>query len=101
MLHEDRLLAFTTSCVILSKLVNLLTSVSSFENGDRGVLVARSIRCPTLDFGSGHDLTACEIEPQVGLCADGVEPAWDSPSPSFSGACSLFSLSLTFSLSNK
>ena len=30
------------------------------------------------DFGSGHDLTVCGFEPQVRLCADSVEPAWDS-----------------------
>ena len=29
-------------------------------------------------FDSGHDLTVCEIEPRVGLCADSVEPDWDS-----------------------
>ena len=26
------------------------------------------------DFGSGHDLTVCEFEPRVGLCADCSEP---------------------------
>ena len=36
----------------------------------------------TLDLGSGHDLMVCEFEPRVGLCADGVEPGWDSVSPS-------------------
>ena len=40
------------------------------------------VKFPTLDFGSGHDLMVCEIEPQVGLCADSVEPAWDFLSPS-------------------
>ena len=25
-------------------------------------------------FSSGHDLTACELEPRVGLCADSSEP---------------------------
>ena len=30
------------------------------------------------DFGSGHDLTVCEFEPCIGLCADSLEP----------GACS-------------
>ena len=34
-------------------------------------------KCPTLDFGSGHDLTFCAFEPHAGLCADSVEPAWD------------------------
>ena len=37
-----------------------------------------SVKRQTLDFGSGHDLTVCEIEPHIGLCADSVEPAWDS-----------------------
>ena len=26
------------------------------------------------DFGSGHDLTSCEFEPRVGLCANSSEP---------------------------
>ena len=37
------------------------------------------------DFGSGHDLTVCEFEPRVGLCADGSEP----------GACFGFCVSLS------
>ena len=32
--------------------------------------MAQSDKRPTLDFGSGHVLTACEIEPCVGLRAD-------------------------------
>ena len=32
----------------------------------------------TLDFGSSHDVIVCEFESHVGLCADSVEPAWDS-----------------------
>ena len=43
---------------------------------------AQSVKCPTLDFSSGHDLTVCEIEPCVGLCTDSMEPVWDSLSPS-------------------
>ena len=35
----------------------------------------------TLDLSSGHDLTVCEIEPHVGLCADSIEPILDSVSP--------------------
>ena len=27
-----------------------------------------------LDLSSGHDLTVCEFEPRVGLCADSSEP---------------------------
>ena len=33
---------------------------------------------PTLDFGIGHGLKVRETEPQVGLRADNVQPAWDS-----------------------
>ena len=40
------------------------------------------VKCPTLGFSSGHDLTVYGIEPLVGLCADGTESAWGSPSPS-------------------
>ena len=36
------------------------------------------------DFGSGHDVTVCEFEPRVGLCADSSEP----------GACFRFCVSL-------
>ena len=32
--------------------------------------VAQSVKRPTLDLGSGHDLTVPEIESHVGLCAD-------------------------------
>ena len=42
-----------------------------------GTWVAQSVECPTLDSGSGHDLTVCEFEPRIGLCADSTEPAWD------------------------
>ena len=38
----------------------------------------------TLDFGSGHDLMICGLEPRVGLCADSAEPAWDILSLSLS-----------------
>ena len=44
----------------------------------RGIGVAPSARHPTLDFGSGHDLTVPEVEAHVGLLADSVEPAWNS-----------------------
>ena len=40
----------------------------------RGTWVAQLVTHPTLDFGSGHDLTACEFEPQVGLHTDSTEP---------------------------
>ena len=40
-----------------------------------GPWVALSVKCPTLDFGSGHDLTVRETEGQVGLCTNIAEPA--------------------------
>ena len=43
-----------------------------------GAWVAQSVKGPTLDFGSGHDLTVCGFDPCIRLCADSVEPAWDS-----------------------
>ena len=46
--------------------------------------MVQSVRRPTLGFGSGHDPTVCGFEPCIMLCADSVEPAWDSVSPSFS-----------------
>ena len=54
-------------------------SVPGFKaSKDRGTWGARSLKYPTLGFGSGHDLTVHEFEPCVGLCADSEEPAWDS-----------------------
>ena len=43
-------------------------------------MVAQSVKRPTLDFGSGHDLTGCEFKPHISLCMDSVDPAWDSVS---------------------
>ena len=40
--------------------------------------MAQLVKRPTLGFSSGHDLTVHEFEPRTGLCADSVEPAWDS-----------------------
>ena len=34
---------------------------------------AKSVKCPTLDFGSGRDLMVRETKPPEGLCADSVE----------------------------
>ena len=50
----------------------------------RGAWVTQLVQHPTLEFGSGHDLKVCEFKPHVKLCADSVEPAWDSMSPSLS-----------------
>ena len=45
-------------------------------NFSRDIWVAQSVKHLTLDFSSGHDL-----ELRIGLCADSMEPAWDSLSP--------------------
>ena len=61
-----------------------------------GAWVAQSVKRLTLDFSSGYDLTVCEIEPSIELCADGTEPAWNS----FSLSLSLYpSPACTFSVS--
>ena len=46
--------------------------------------MAQSVKHPTLDLGSGCDLTVCAIKPRVGLWADSMEPTGDSLSPSLS-----------------
>ena len=61
-----------------------------------GTWVAQSVKHPTLGLGLGQDLTVCEFEPHIGLCADGAEPAWNSVSPS-----DLPLLVLCFSKKNK
>ena len=56
--------------------------------------MAQSVKCPLLDFGSGRGLIVCEFKPRVGLCADGVESAWDSL---FLSAPPLLAISLSLS----
>ena len=57
--------------------------------------MAQSVKRLTPDFGSGQNLRVHEIEPDVGFCADIVEPASDSLSPSLSAPPQLaISLSL-------
>ena len=71
-----------------------------------GACVAQSVRRPSLDLGSCHDLMGHGFEPYVGLCADSSECTWDSlslflsPLPLLMGARTL-SLSLSLSLKNK
>ena len=60
--------------------------------------MAQLVKCAALDFSSGHDLTVNELEPHVGLCADSVELAWNSLSPSLS-APPMLMVSLFLSLS--
>ena len=46
---------------------NVLHIIVLIKNS-RGIWVAQLANAT--DFGSGHDLTVCEFEPRVGLCAD-------------------------------
>ena len=98
--------ASDTRCYLMSTncghpLTAFLLSVSLSEHcnnsemethqGHRGGSV---VKRPALGFSSGHDLTVREFEPLIGLCADSVEPAWDSFSPSPVSAPSQISLCL-------
>ena len=55
--------------------------------------MAQSVKHPTLDFHSGHDLSVHEFQPLDRFCADSAQPAWDSLSPFLSAppvlVCSL------------
>ena len=66
----------------------------------RGAWVAQSVKHPTLDFGSGHDLTVCEFEPHVGLCTDNVQSLLGILSLSFSLSLPISCLPLYFSLAH-
>ena len=43
-----------------------------------GAWVVQLVKRPTLDTGSGHDLTVGGNKPCIGLYAKNMEPAWDS-----------------------
>ena len=63
--------------------------------------MAQLAECPTLGFGSGHDLVGCESEPRMRLW---LEPTWDSVSPSLSASAPaplVLCLFLSLSLKNK
>ena len=60
--------------------------------------MVQSVERLTLDFSSGHDLSACEFESRIGLCADRAQPAWDSHSLPLSLSAPL-PLTLSLSLS--
>ena len=85
---------------LLEKEIRFLVTIGSTGIGEGGIggrcskgtdlqgaWVAQSVKCPTLDFSSGHDLPVHEIEPCVRLCADSAEPAWDSLPLSLSLLC--------------
>ena len=48
--------------------------------------MAQSVKHPTVDFSSVHDLLVHGIEPALGsaLTADSTDPVWDSLSPCLS-----------------
>ena len=52
------------------------------KNADAwGAWVAQLVKCPTLDFSSGHDLTVVRSSPTLGSMLS-MGPAWDPLSPS-------------------
>ena len=57
--------------------------------------MAQSVECPSLDFGSDLDLEVHRFQPHVGLCADSVEPVWDSLSSLSAPPPLMLSLSLS------
>ena len=66
----------------------------------RGVWVAESAECPTLDFSSGHDLMVHGFGPQVSLCTGSEEAAWVSLSTSLCPS-PIHSLTHSLTLINK
>ena len=63
--------------------------------------MAQSGERPTLDLGSGRDLTVREFRPHIGLCADSAEPAWDSLSSNLSTSPLILSLKINKFKRNK
>ena len=57
--------------------------------------MAQSVKHWTFDFGSGHDVVVHGFKPHIRLCADSVESAWDSLSPSLSAPLPALFLSLS------
>ena len=77
--EADKKAATTVELVDLLGRVNP-ACIKTAVCGRRG---AQLVKCRTLVFGSGHDLTIREFEPHIRLCTVSVEPAWDSSSLSF------------------
>ena len=61
--------------------------------------VAQSVKHPTLDSGSGHDLVVHDFQPHSELCPGSMEPAWDTLSPPSLCPSPARTLSLSLSLS--
>ena len=68
----------------LGSLEMLDTDLCQNKAGNGGAWVARSVKIPTLDLSSGHDLTVREFKPHIRLCAESAQPTWDSHSLSLS-----------------
>ena len=97
--ESDKLVEFKeftiTQSGILHNLCVFSFKPSLLSHPFQGTRVAQLVKHPTQvkhpisDLGLGHDHTVCE--PHIGLCTDGVKPAWDSVAPSFcpSPACAL------------
>lgn len=62
--------------------------------------MAQMVKHPSLSISSGHDLTVHVIKLYVGLCANSMEPAGDSLSPSLSAPPALES-TLSLKINNK
>ena len=54
-MHDYEVFRFDTVCIIFILKSNIVW----------GAWMAHLVKCPTLGFGSGHDLTVPEIEPHV------------------------------------
>ena len=68
------------NCLLLqlfhkSKLIRNKSLKTQKQGIFMGACVAQSVKGPTLDFSSGHDLTVCGFESRVGLCAAITGPA--------------------------
>ena len=67
----------TTSCTIYRQKEERRAD-RHLRSYTEGAWVAQLGKRLTLDFSSGHDLTVCEFESHIRLCADSVESAWVS-----------------------
>ena len=56
--------SFSTSSLLLLD-DDHVTYLTSKTDAMRGTWMVRLVKCPILDFGSGHDLAVREIEPRV------------------------------------
>ena len=67
-----------SSCFPRTAMAKFPASCLSSQKQGRGIRGGQSVTHPTPDFGSGHDLAVCGFEHHFGLCANSIEPAWDS-----------------------